>query len=551
MKRSRFTTCCLATILLGGLASAAAQTPLGTEFTYQGLLKDGGSPAGGDYDFVFRLYDADTDGTQIGSDFPVDDWPVVDGLFTLQLDFGAGAFDSDARWIEIDVRAGARGGDYTTLSPRQPVTAAPVALYALDGPGSAGYWAASGSDIHNTNSGNVGIGTSSPAWQLEVANPAAGGSVEIGVTADDAGGALAVYSSTYPFPHFADRVSLFTHAVTATGLDLRADGATSDIRFYTGGFGPSNERMRITDAGHVGIGTDSPDNAILHVVRPAESSADFAIRGDHPDGIGIQGTSEDGYGVLGLGGGIGGIGVFGWGAGESTTGVFGVAFGEGSYAGYFNGRGYFGAEVGIQVPDPQATLDVLSYSSQTAIRGVTSAGGYGVYGFSPSGVGVYGASSTGYAGFFNGTVSVNVLEIVGADVAEKFPVSEAAGVIEPGMVMEIDPENAGKLRVARGAYNRRVAGVVSGAGDIPVGAVLGNLPGCEDAPAIALSGRVWVQCDAGEHAISPGDLLTTSDTPGYAMKVTEQARAQGAILGKAMTSLSSGEGLVLVLVTLQ
>jgi hypothetical protein len=147
---------------------------------------------------------------------------------------------------------------------------------------------------------------------------------------------------------------------------------------------------------------------------------------------------------------------------------------------------------------------------------------------------------------------VSVLEITGADVAEKFPVSDDATDARPGTVMEIDPENPGMLRVARGAYNRRVAGVVSGAGDIPAGTILGNLPGSEDAPAIALSGRVWVKCDATETAIELGDLLTTSNTPGHAMAVRDFSRAHGAVIGKAMTPLARGEtGLVLVLVNLQ
>ena len=68
---------------------------------------------------------------------------------------------------------------------------------------------------------------------------------------------------------------------------------------------------------------------------------------------------------------------------------------------------------------------------------------------------------------------------------------------------------------------------------------------------MALSGRVYVQADAAFGAIQPGDLLTTSDTPGHAMKVADYAKAQGAILGKAMSGLKEGKGLVLVLVTLQ
>ena len=107
--------------------------------------------------------------------------------------------------------------------------------------------------------GKVGIGTTSPLWELEVANQMPGNAAESAVTADDAGGAIAAYSSTFStFPHLADRVSVFSSLATATGLDLRADGGTSDIRFYTGGITPSDERIRITSSGNVGIGTTNP-----------------------------------------------------------------------------------------------------------------------------------------------------------------------------------------------------------------------------------------------------------------------------------------------------
>ena len=68
---------------------------------------------------------------------------------------------------------------------------------------------------------------------------------------------------------------------------------------------------------------------------------------------------------------------------------------------------------------------------------------------------------------------------------------------------------------------------------------------------VALSGRVYVRADTSNGAIKPGDLLTTSSSPGRAMKVTNHTRAAGAILGKAMTGLSKDNGMVLVLVTLQ
>ncbi len=110
------------------------------------------------------------------------------------------------------------------------------------------------------NAGNVGIGTTNPQFKLDISNPVAGESVEASVRSNDAGGAIAAYSSSFPAPedHFAGRVSLLSNASTASGLDLRAEGISSDIRFYTGGVLPENERMRIDSSGKVGIGTTNP-----------------------------------------------------------------------------------------------------------------------------------------------------------------------------------------------------------------------------------------------------------------------------------------------------
>jgi hypothetical protein len=120
------------------------------------------------------------------------------------------------------------------------------------------------------------------------------------------------------------------------------------------------------------------------------------------------------------------------------------------------------------------------------------------------------------------------------------------------MVLIIDTESPGKLRVSGKAYDRCVAGIVSGAGDIQPGVIMGQTGtlAAGEHP-VALSGRVYCWADASNGPIAPGDLLTTSDTPGHAMKVTDYAKAQGAILGKAMSCLEEGKGLVLVLVTLQ
>lgn len=152
----------------------------------------------------------------------------------------------------------------------------------------------------------------------------------------------------------------------------------------------------------------------------------------------------------------------------------------------------------------------------------------------------------------DGTTTTGVLQITGgSDLAEPFEIVNADD-IQPGMVVAIDPDNPGQLRLATAAYDRTVAGVVSGAGGINPGLVMqqeGSL--MAGSHPVALSGRVYVYADAGNGAIVPGDLLTTSAVPGHAMKVIDYDRAQGAILGKAMSKLEKGTGLVLVLVTLQ
>lgn len=106
--------------------------------------------------------------------------------------------------------------------------------------------------------------------------------------------------------------------------------------------------------------------------------------------------------------------------------------------------------------------------------------------------------------------------------------------------------------MASQAYDKTVAGIVSGAGDVQPGMLMGQAGTLASGQhPVALTGRVYCRVDAQYGAIQPGDLLTTSPTAGHAMKATDSGKAQGAILGKAMTSLETGMGLVLVLVSLQ
>jgi hypothetical protein len=150
----------------------------------------------------------------------------------------------------------------------------------------------------------------------------------------------------------------------------------------------------------------------------------------------------------------------------------------------------------------------------------------------------------------NGTTRTHSIIITGgADLAEPFKMGSQK--VQKGSVVVIDEAHPGELKLSTSAYDMHVAGIVSGANGINPGIALQQEGMMEGGQNVALTGRVYVLADATHGPIQPGDLLTTSDTPGHAMKVSDHARAQGAILGKAMTTLSEGKGMVLVLVTLQ
>jgi len=152
----------------------------------------------------------------------------------------------------------------------------------------------------------------------------------------------------------------------------------------------------------------------------------------------------------------------------------------------------------------------------------------------------------------NGRITTNELQITGgSDLSEYFDLTQKESIKE-GMVVSIDENNPGHLTVSQYAYDKKVAGIVSGANSIKPGLMMSQKGTIADGEhLIALSGRVYCLADATKDPIEIGDLLTTSDIPGHAMKVTDFENARGAIIGKAMTSLKSGKGLVLVLVSLQ
>ena len=154
----------------------------------------------------------------------------------------------------------------------------------------------------------------------------------------------------------------------------------------------------------------------------------------------------------------------------------------------------------------------------------------------------------------DGRITTQVLQITGgSDLSENFDINVDKDTLLPGMIVSIDPKNVGELVLCHQAFDKKVAGIVSGAGGVKTGMLMGQAGTKADGKhPVALTGRVycWVDADAGG-PVEAGDLITTSNTPGHGMRVGESTRASGAIIGKAMSPLEKGKGLVLVLVSLQ
>jgi hypothetical protein len=422
----------LALGLMVSLAMVSKAAPMGTAFTYHGRLIDNSAPADGLYDFEFGLFDDPCTGNQQGSTIDINDTDIIDGYFTVDLNFGSDVFNGDARWLEILVRPGDSNdaSDYVTLSPRQEVTPTPYALQTRG--------------IFVDNSENIGMGTTSPKGKLHVDGGKAADDTDAsditieaqeggdggGIIGDDGGngGDIILLPGEGGDPREFGRrgrdgnVGIGTAAPEAM-LDVRGNiKVDHKIQAYdSGGLELATDegttRIFVADDGKVGIGTTTP-LASLEVTNTGGSHAIWASTSDIPvyaqriatagswpaiagdcnsetnNASGVRGrilsTSPGSLsaGVRGINNGTGatGAGVYGWQAGS----------GYGVYGSSNSGIGVYGESPGI------SGSGVYGYATGTLGKGVYgSSSGYGVYGSSSDGYGVYGISGTEY-GYLGG-----------------------------------------------------------------------------------------------------------------------------------------------------
>lgn len=476
---------------------------------------------------------------------------------------------------------------------------------AIGGSGDS-VWSLNGGSAYY-NAGKVGIGTASPGMSLEVSTPSYYGFPALGASHGNAYAYLHVNSS---FDH--SLVWDNGRAMRFGTETARESGYVEHMRITQGGnvgIGTLSPTARLhayeparSGSGGVAVyGLAAPTSInfgfVFHggIGVKGESRSNIGVLGTSTESYGVKGESQNNDGVHGLSHHAARSGVWGnndaggYGiAGSSPNGGFAGVYGNGSRNGVF-GSTASASDSGVHGRNDSSGWGLNGYAAGalvgegrfggTGVEGISDGlGGYGVIGRAHglNGIGVHAEAQNGSAlalwaynpggraGLFdgsvdvNGPVEVNVLTIAGgSDLAEPFDIASPRdddGTIEPGRVVVIDPQQPGRLKLATEAYDRKVAGIVSGANSLSPGMILKSSgdPYADGEHPVALTGRVWCTCDASNNAIQPGDLLTTSDRAGHAMKAVDLVRAQGAIIGKAMTPLPQGElGLVLVLVNLQ
>ncbi len=397
-------------IMLSIPTTADAQS---TPFTYQGLLKDGGSPANGDFDMVFTLWNdpvLSAPANQVGPTLSFDGAggnpppvTITNGLFTVLLDFGA-AYNGDKRWLEIGVSG-------TTLSPRQELTAAPYAH---------------GLSLPFTGNADVDNGSRTALWVTNTG--AAATDFDFGLRGSASGvrgvGVLGEATATASGEGFG--------VLGQTAGDLFAGGVVGYATSPTGQtFGVSGQADSVS-----GIGVSGVSNYIgSRGLALASSGAAYGVLGTS--------SSNEGYGVYGLADAVSGFTAGGYFESSSPNGrgvvgsafdltgtnigVYGETFSPDGYAGYFNGRCVLGGDVGIGIVNPTAALDVDGTAKVTGLQLTTGAAAGRVLTSDATGIGTWQATVF-YAAGAGLQLAGNVFSITSNGVTSAMLASDTASL---------------------------------------------------------------------------------------------------------------------------
>lgn len=495
-------------VLGGFLLSSQPSIAQPARLVYQGRLTEAGNAATGLYDIEFRLFDV----PEIGAGVPLGDTiahPAVDvagGAFTVALEVDAAVFDGSPRYLEVQVRAAQTEGPFVVLSPRQSIAPVPYAVHSVSASQLDGV--APGSLIRATGNGSVGIGTGDPKALLHL------------------------YWEPDSLTHLIETGG-GVNAWTKVGFknlngewDIGTSRGFNNDVFYIDRLGTDRLEFQLSTRGDLGLGIEP--RAKVHLYEPDSLTHLIECGGGVNAWAKVAFRNANGQWDIGTSRDFNGDQFY-----VSRPGASSIAF-----AVQPNGDTYTAGDI-------NGTRLVLRADPVAPMNAAVLCADAGVTNFVP-----YNTALGRALNLVAHDATVRTLTILGgADLAEPFPIQEES--IEKGSVVVIDDQHAGHLTQSAQAYDRRVAGIISGANGIRPGIRLRQEGAMDTGPHVALTGRVYVRADTSSGPIVPGDLLTTSDTPGHAMKVADHARAQGAILGKAMSRLETGKGLVLVLVTLQ
>jgi hypothetical protein len=561
----------LATLFLCLLAPTAFSQ--GTAFTYQGHLQDNGQPANGLYDFQFSVFNVAAGGAAIAGPLATNAVPVSNGLFTVRLEFGSGVFTGPGRWLQVETRTNGPGV-LLGLMPRTELTPSPYSIFS----GTA------------STVPNASIGTAQLAANSVNSSHIIDGQVATADLANNAVNSAKVVDGSLVGADLANNT--ITALQVTDDLDLGQAGVGGRLDIYnttagtpalslvgtaTGGY-----QYLYANDGSAGIFLDGDSGgAGLVYIYNTNGSVRVALDGAG-SGSGGQATiyAQDGSSTVQLYGESGAAGLISVNNNVSSSRVSldGESTGGGGEVSVLDGTGTetvellgasltnLGGILRLRQADGSVGVEVSAegYAGDGGLISLKNASGTeklevdGDDGDGAPAIRLKNAAGTttitidgDLSG--DGRITTQELQITGgSDLSEQFDIQTLDQAVTPGSIVCIDPSNPGQLAVSARAYDRTVAGVVSGAGGVKPGMLMGQIGTIATGRhPVALTGRVYCLADASQGEIRPGDLITTSDLPGHGMKVTDHARAQGAIIGKAMTGLKDGKGLVLVLVSLQ